>query len=184
MNAVRKHLSAIKGGRLAAAAAPARLVSLVISDVPGDDLSVIASGPTVRGLLRPSPTRAPCSPDIASTSPAASPRHLARARRRNAEAWRPSPRTDVENRLIATPWDALAAAASKAREAGYAPLILGDAIEGEARECGVVHAGVARQRRPARRTPAAPALRPHLGRRDDGDGARAAGEGAATSNSC
>ena len=141
MNAVRKHLSAIKGGRLAAAAAPARFVSLVISDVPGDDLSVIASGPTVADPSTLEDARAVLAryridvagrvtahlADPANETPKPGDLRLARA----------------EARLIATPWDSLAAAAAKAREAGYAPLILGDAIEGEARQCGFVHAGIA-----------------------------------------
>jgi glycerate 2-kinase len=141
MNAVRKHLSAIKGGRLALAAAPARVVSLIISDVPGDDLSVIASGPTVadRATLADAREvlaryRIDVPPNIAA--------HLADPKN---ETPKPSDRrlARVENRLIATPRDSLLAAAAKAREAGYACLILGDAIEGEARECGIVHAGVA-----------------------------------------
>jgi glycerate 2-kinase len=141
MNAVRKHLSRIKGGRLAAAASPARVVCLVISDVPGDDLSVIASGPTVadpstlddaRGVL--SRYRIDVPPRVSAhlTDPA------------NETPKPGDPRlAKVETRLIATPWDSLAAAAAKAREAGYAPLILGDAIEGEARDCAIVHAGIA-----------------------------------------
>ena len=141
MNAVRKHLSAIKGGRLAIAAAPARVVTLIISDVPGDDLSVIASGPTVADTTTLADAR-----DVLARYridvPARVAAHLADPLNETPKPGDPR-LARVENRLIATPRDALLAAAAKAREAGYAPLILGDAIEGEARECGVVHAGVA-----------------------------------------
>jgi glycerate 2-kinase len=142
INAVRKHLSAIKGGRLAAAAAPAEFVSLVISDVPGDDISVIASGPAVadpstledaRGIL------ARYRIDV----PERVMTHLADPANETPKPGDPR-LAKVETRLIATPWDSLAAAAAKAREARYRPLILGEAIEGEARECGIVHAGIAR----------------------------------------
>jgi hydroxypyruvate reductase len=141
INAVRKHLSAIKGGRLAVAAAPARVVTLIISDVPGDDLSVIASGPTIgdastladaREVLRRYRINLP--PSVAA--------HLANPINETPKPGDPR-LAKVENRLIATPRGSLLAAAAKAREAGYAPLILGDAIEGEARECGIVHAGIA-----------------------------------------
>lgn len=141
MNCVRKHLSAIKGGRLAAAAAPARVVTLVISDVPGDDPAIIASGPTV-----PDPTTAADARAIVERRgipiPATARRHLASA---GAETPKPGdPRLSrAETRLVARPQDMLDAAAEAAREAGLNPLILGDAIEGEAREVGVVHAGIA-----------------------------------------
>jgi glycerate 2-kinase len=142
-NCVRKHLSAIKGGRLAAAAAPARLVALIISDVPGDDPAIIASGPTV-----PDPTtrqearaildryRVPVPPSIR--------RHLASDA---AETPKPDdPRlARAEWQLIATPQDALEAAAVLARRQGLTPVILGNAIEGEARNVALVHAGIARQ---------------------------------------
>jgi glycerate 2-kinase len=140
-NTVRKHMSSINGGRLAAAAAPARFVTLIISDTPGDDPSVIASGPSVadpstladardvlaRHHIEAPPRVAAHLADPASETPKSGDPRLIRA----------------ETRLIARPRDALLAAAEKARAAGYAPLILGDAIEGEARECGIVHAGVA-----------------------------------------
>jgi hydroxypyruvate reductase len=141
MNCVRKHLSAIKGGRLAAAAAPARLVSLVISDVPGDDPSVVASGPTVPDLSTREealaivrryridvPGIAERLSDPASETPKPGDPAFARA----------------EIRMIATPMMSLKAAAAVAENAGYVPLLLGDAIEGEAREVGTVHAGIAR----------------------------------------
>ena len=143
MNCVRKHLSAIKGGRLAAAAAPARLVTLAISDVPGDDPAVIASGPTV-----PDPTTFADARAILEKygiePPAAVRRHLGRAA---AETPKPGdPRlAHAEYWLVATPQRSLEAAADAARRAGVTPIILGDAIEGEAREIAKVHAGVARQ---------------------------------------
>jgi hydroxypyruvate reductase len=141
MNAVRKHLSAIKGGRLAAAAAPARFVSLVISDVPGDDLTVIASGPTVADPSTLKDARAVIA-RYRIAVPARISAHL-------SDPANETPKPDdprlarAETRLIAAPWDSLLSAAAKAREWGFAPLILGDAIEGEARDCAIVHAGVA-----------------------------------------
>ena len=140
MNTVRKHLSAIKGGRLAAAAAPARLVTLAISDVPGDDPAVIASGPTV-----PDPTRYADAVAIlaryAITPPPAAARRLAAA---DDETPKPGTLGHASFRLIATPSMALDAAAALARARGLAPLILGDALEGESREMGTVLAGIAR----------------------------------------
>jgi hydroxypyruvate reductase len=141
INAVRKHLSAIKGGRLAAAAAPATVVSLIISDVPGDDLSVIASGPTIGDTTTLADAREVLS-RYRIDVPARVAAHLADP---SDETPKPDdPRlAKVENRLIATPRDALTAAARTARAAGYAALILGDAIQGEARDCAIVHAGIA-----------------------------------------
>ena len=143
MNCVRKHLSAIKGGRLAAACYPARLVTLAISDVPGDDPAVIASGPTV-----PDPTTFADALAILRAydidQPAAV---LARLAIAETETPKPGdPRlAGAEYQLIATPQASLEAAAGIAREAGYTPLILGDAIEGESREVARVMAGIARQ---------------------------------------
>ena len=143
MNAIRKSLSLSSGGRLAAAAYPATVVSLIISDVPGDDLATIASGPTVgdavtartalqalrthsiqvspsvEGYLNrdPNPTIAPTDPRLSTT----------------------------QNLLIATPQQSLEAAAREAEANGYSALILGDSIEGEAKEVGIVHAGIAQQ---------------------------------------
>jgi glycerate 2-kinase len=141
INAVRKHLSAIKGGRLAAAASPARVVCLVISDVPGDDLSVIASGPTVADPSTLEDARAVLRRYHIDVPPRVS-AHLADPANETPKPGDPR-LAKVETRLIATPWDSLAAAATKAREAGYTPLILGDAIEGEARDCAIMHAGIA-----------------------------------------
>ncbi|HYC24835.1 MAG TPA: glycerate kinase, partial [Roseiarcus sp.] len=143
MNCVRKHLSAIKGGRLAAAAAPARVVSLIISDVPGDDLSVIASGPTVPDATTLADARAVIAKYRIEVSPAVQ-KHLADPAN---ETPKPGDArfAGVRNILIATPQSALEAGARIAEKGGFAPLILGNAIEGEARECGIVHAGVALQ---------------------------------------
>jgi hydroxypyruvate reductase len=142
MNCVRKHLSAIKGGRLAVAT-KARMVSLIISDVPGDDLSVIGSGPTV-------PDRTTSEDALAILekyrieAPAAVLAHL---RDTSSETPKPNdPQFDqVENILIAAPQQSLEAAAQVAHEAGYTPLILSDAIEGEARDVALVHAAIAIQ---------------------------------------
>jgi glycerate 2-kinase len=143
MNCVRKHLSAIKGGRLAVAASPARVVSLIISDVPGDDLSVIASGPTVADHTTQADALAVLKKYAIDTSPAVM-RQLNDPSRETPKPGDPR-LANVANILIATPQMSLEAAAKVAREAGYAPLILGNAIEGEARECAIVHAGIALQ---------------------------------------
>jgi hydroxypyruvate reductase len=143
MNCLRKHLSAIKGGRLAAAAAPARTVSLLISDVPGDDPSIIASGPTV-----PDPSSAADALAVlekyAIEAPAAVTAHL---RGCLDETPKPGdPRlAGAEAVLIASPQESLEAAARAARAAGVTPHILGDRIEGEAREVAEMHADMARQ---------------------------------------
>ena len=141
INCVRKHLSAIKGGRLAAAAAPARVVALIISDVPGNDPATIASGPT-----SPDPATSADALAIlrryAIDAPAQVLAHLASAA---AETPKPGdPRfVHVENVVVAAPRLSLAAAAAAARAAGVTPLDLGDAIEGEAREVGKAFAGIA-----------------------------------------
>lgn len=136
MNAVRKHLSAIKGGRLAAAAWPAQLVTLAISDVPGDGPGVIASGPTVPGAPSRAAVRAMIERYDVALPPAA-------AALLASEANLPPAAAAVDFRLIATPAMALAAAAQAARAQGVTPLILGDALEGESRELGTVMAGIA-----------------------------------------
>lgn len=142
INCVRKHLSAIKGGRLAAAAWPASVLTLAISDVPGDDPAVIASGPTVAdptscaealqvidfyGIEISLPLRLRLAAGELET-PKAGDARLARS----------------EFRLVASPRQMLEAAAAEARRLGITPLILGDAIEGEAREVGKAMAGMAR----------------------------------------
>jgi hydroxypyruvate reductase len=141
MNIVRKHLSAIKGGRLAIAAAPAHVVTLILSDVPGDDLSVIASGPTVADASTLGDAREALARYRIDVPPRAA-AHLADPKNETPKPGDPR-LLRVENRLVATPLGSLLAAAAKARDAGYVPLILGDAIEGEARECAIVHAGIA-----------------------------------------
>jgi hydroxypyruvate reductase len=142
MNVVRKHLSGIKGGRLAAAAHPARVVGLLISDVPGDDPGVIASGPTVGETSAPADALAILEHHRIAM-PASVRAHLARAEDCPAPD---DPRlASVENHIIAAPQISLEAAAEVAGAAGYTPMILGDSLEGEAREVGIVHAGIARQ---------------------------------------
>ena len=143
INCVRKHLSAIKGGRLVVAAAPAQVVSLVISDVPGDDPSVIASGPTV-----PDPgTLADAQAVLERFGIVPPPSVKARLADPGAETPKPGDAAFVRTltHIIATPQAALEAAAAIARAAGVQPLILGDALEGEAAEVGRVMAGIARQ---------------------------------------
>ncbi len=142
MNCVRKHLSSIKGGRLAAACAPAQVVTLTISDVPGDDPSIIASGPTVPdatscadalavlqryGIEIPAPLRAQLCQGLLETP-------------------KPGDKAFEGHRvhLIATPRQSLEAAAAMARSAGIAAHILSDEMEGESREVGKVHAALAR----------------------------------------
>jgi len=152
INCVRKHLSAIKGGRLAAAT-PARVLTLAISDVVGDDPSVIGSGPTVPdpstfeearailakyGIAPPAAVRAHLEAAVEETPKPGDPR-LARA----------------EYRLVATPKDTLAAAAARAKELGLEPIVLGESLEGEARAVGAAHARMAREiaADPARKKP-------------------------------
>ncbi len=144
MNTVRKHLSAIKGGRLAAAAAPARTVSLLISDVPGDDPSVIASGPTVADPTTFADARAVLE-KYAIAAPATVAAHLAAAADETPKPGDPRLAASQVH-LIATPGAALGQAAARARAAGVEPVILGDSVEGEARELGAFHGALARGR--------------------------------------
>ncbi|HUE45633.1 MAG TPA: glycerate kinase [Aestuariivirgaceae bacterium] len=141
MNCLRKHLSSLKGGRLAAAAHPARVVSLIISDVPGDDPSIVASGPTA-----PDPTTRQDALAIVEKRKLKLPTAVLRFLE-SPEAETPKPGdarlANVENRMIATPAQSLAAAARLAEQAGYAVLDLGDRVEGEAREVACDQAGVA-----------------------------------------
>jgi hydroxypyruvate reductase len=142
MNCVRKHLSRIKGGRLAAACAPARVVTLTISDVPGDDPSIIASGPTV-------PDASTCLDALAILQRYAIevPPALRVALEIGAmETPKPGDAifTGHEVHMIATPQQSLEAAAEAARAAGLNAYILSDEIEGESREVGKVHAALAR----------------------------------------
>jgi glycerate 2-kinase len=143
MNCVRRHLSAIKGGRLAVACHPARVLTLLISDVPGDDPVQIASGPTVAD-----PSTCADALAIARRYRLALPPEVLRVLDSGAgESVKPGdPRlARCETRLIATPQMALQAAADVARAAGVVPWVLGDALEGEARDVGKVLAGIAQQ---------------------------------------
>lgn len=138
INAVRKHLSAIKGGRLAAAAAPAHVETLVISDVPGDDPAAIASGPTVADPTTIADVRAILDRYAIDLPPAA-----AAVLAEGNETPKPG---EIGGRvqIIAAPMMALQAVAAEARRLGLSPLVLGDALEGEAAGLGVVMAGIAR----------------------------------------
>ena len=137
MNTVRKQLSNIKGGRLAQAAYPARVVTLVISDVPGDNSSEIASGPTVSNETGVVEAR-----EIVARYKLALPPEAIAVLDGGGSAAVSAP-INAETRLIASPSTALHAAAQVAQSHGIRPLILGDALEGEAREVGTVFAGIA-----------------------------------------
>ena len=142
MNCVRKHLSAIKGGRLAQAASPAHVVSLLISDVPGDDPAVIASGPTVADATTTAEARATLEKFSVSV-PAGVTAWLG-----GGQAETPKPGDEVfetaETITVARPQGSLEAAEDQATELGLSPLNLGDAIEGEARDVARQHAVLAR----------------------------------------
>ena len=138
INCVRQALSRSKGGRLAAIAAPAPVHTLLVSDIPGDDPALIASGPTVA-----SPVAAGDAAAVLARHGIAAPALLA--------SGEPLPRPDAaeldrrcRHVVLCSAMQSLRAAAAAARERGYATLILGDALEGEAREMGIVHAGIAR----------------------------------------
>ena len=139
MNAIRKHASGIKGGRLAAAAHPARVISLVVSDVPGDDPAQVASGPTVPDAVTLADARAM----IAARGIEVPPQVMA------ALAAAPDPTDAVfarnEVHVIASARLSLEAAAAKAQAAGWPAVILSDAIEGEAEVIGQMHAAIARE---------------------------------------
>jgi hydroxypyruvate reductase len=143
INCVRRHLSAIKGGRLAAACHPAHVVTLAISDVPGDDPTDIASGPTVAD-----PTTLADAREVLRRYGIDAPPSVRRALHDEAnESVKPGDAriARAEYRMIATPQMALEAAAAVARESGVAPVILSDRIEGEARDVGKVMAAIAQQ---------------------------------------
>jgi hydroxypyruvate reductase len=141
MNCLRKHLSAIKGGRLAASAYPAKVVSLLISDVPGDDPSTVASGPTVADPT----TRADALAILDKYNLDVAPSVRAFLATEAAETPKPGdPRlATADTRMIATPRMSIDAAAHIAREHGYHVIDLGDDLEGEAREVGAAHARIA-----------------------------------------
>ena len=141
MNCVRKHLSRIKGGRLAAACAPAQVVTLTISDVPGDDPSVIASGPTVPDVTTCADALAILKRYRISLPPAVQAALEAGA----LETPKPGPQWQAHQvHMIATPQQSLQAAADVAQAAGLQAYVLSDEIEGESREVGKVHAALAR----------------------------------------
>jgi len=142
INCVRKHLSRIKGGRLARHAFPARILTLAISDVPGDDPAVIGSGPTV-----PDPTTLSDARSIVAKYRLDLPDAVARALNDPAnESPKPGDPIFAETgyRIVARPADALAAAEARARQAGYDCVVLGDRLQGEAREVAAAHARLAR----------------------------------------
>jgi glycerate 2-kinase len=141
INCVRKHLSAIKGGRLALAAQPARVVSLIISDVPGDDPATVASGPTVPDATSLADARA----ILKKYGIAVPPRVAAHLDNPGSETPKAGDLrfANVENRIIATAQGSLKAAAAVARQAGITPVLLGDAIEGEARTVAAEQARLA-----------------------------------------
>ena len=143
MNAIRKHASRIKGGRLAAAAWPAKLVSLVVSDVPGDEACQVASGPTIPDAL----TLVEVQAMIAARN-IALPEKI-RAHLASGKDLPPRPNDPVfasnEVRVIASAGLSLEAAAEMAKRAGVDAVILSDAVEGEARDVGLVHAAIARE---------------------------------------
>jgi glycerate 2-kinase len=143
INCLRKHLSAIKGGRLAVAAFPARIATFAISDVPGDDPAIIGSGPTVADPSSFADARAIVAKYGLALPPAVA-RHLAAGKDETPKPGDPR-LAGATYELIATPRAALEAAARRAVASGVTPLILGDAIEGEARTVALAQAGLARQ---------------------------------------
>jgi glycerate 2-kinase len=143
INTVRKHLSSIKGGRLAARAQPARVVTLAISDVPGDDPTVIGSGPTVGDPTTLADARA-----VVERYQLTLPDAVVRALRDPAnETPKPGDAifADSEFQIVARPADALRAAAERVRAEGYECVLLGDSVEGEARTVAAAHAALARE---------------------------------------
>ena len=142
LNCVRKHLSRIKGGRLAKRALPAKIITLAISDVPGDDPAVIGSGPTVADPTTLADARA-----VVAKYRLDMPESVVRALNDPANEL-PKPGdaafADAPYRILARPADALRAAETRAREAGYDCVVLGDRLQGEAREVAAEHARLAR----------------------------------------
>jgi hydroxypyruvate reductase len=140
INCVRKHLSKVKGGRLARLAAPARIVTLAISDVPDDDPATIGSGPTVPDPTTRHQTLAILERDLAKIPDAVRAHLLDPA----SETPKPDPGLPVDVRLVATPARVIADAADLARSLGYAPLVLGSDLEGESAAVAETHASVVR----------------------------------------
>ena len=143
MNAIRKHVSTVKGGRLAAAAWPARVVSLVVSDIPGDNPALVASGPTVPDASG----RADALAAIAAYGIGLPEAVMAHVNSPAADAPCPDDERFARNEVhvIASAAVSLEAAAAEAKRQGIEAVILSDAIEGEAREVGSVHAAIARE---------------------------------------
>lgn len=139
LNCVRKRISAVKGGRLAAAANGAKICTLIISDVPGDDPAVVASGPTVADA-----TRNADALEVLRRYGLAMPATIAGILSRPDDPLPPL-RPDNETRVIASPHQSFLAVLAKARETGIAALFLGDRIEGEARDVAKVHAAIAQE---------------------------------------
>ncbi|MER8582381.1 glycerate kinase [Mesorhizobium sp. M1423] len=143
MNTIRKHLSTIKGGRLAAAAYPAKVVSLVVSDIPGDNPALVASGPTVPDIG----SREDAQASIAAYGMKLPASVMAHIKSPAADAPRPDDPRFIRNEvhLIASAGVSLEAAAAEAKRRGIQAVILSDSIEGEAREVGGIHAAIARE---------------------------------------
>lgn len=143
MNAIRKHVSRIKGGRLAAACAPARVISLVVSDVPGDDPAQVASGPTVPDAV----TRDHALALIRTRGIRLPDRIMAHIQSEASAAPAPDDAVFARNevKVIASARLSLEAAARHVRQMGFEPAILSDAIEGEAADVGAVHAAITRE---------------------------------------
>jgi hydroxypyruvate reductase len=143
MNTIRKHISTTKGGRLAAAAWPAKVVSLVVSDIPGDDPALVASGPTIAG----DGSRADALNFVRSYGMKLPDTVMAHLNSADAEAPLAKDRRFAGNEvhLIASAAVSLEAAAAEAKRQGVEAVILSDSIEGEAREVGSVHAALARE---------------------------------------
>lgn len=143
MNTIRKHVSTIKGGRLAAAAWPARVVSLIVSDIPGDNPALVASGPTVPDAA----SRADALAAIAAYGMKLPEAVMAHINSPASDAPRPDDPKFARNEVhvIASAAVSLEAAASEAKRQGVEAVILSDALEGEAREVGSVHAAIARE---------------------------------------
>jgi hydroxypyruvate reductase len=155
INTVRKHLSAVKGGQLAAAAFPARMLALVISDVAGDDLAFIASGPTVGDTRRVAEARAVLQAHGIALPPA-----VRAVLAQGSGVLTPDDMrlSRAETRIVAAPAQSLVAAADLARQAGVEVRILGDALEGEARDLGAAQARMALQLAAERAASAPPVL--------------------------
>ncbi len=155
MNAIRKQVSRIKGGRLAAAAYPARVVSLVVSDVPGDDPAQVASGPTVPDRVRLTDTR-----QLIESHRITLPHRIADYLKTAGEPPLPDDPMFARNqvKVIASAARSLEAAARHAETLGVPAVILSDAIEGEAKDVGQVHAAISRETRMKHRPFAPPVV--------------------------